>query len=81
MAIQLTKDIERRVLQHVISGSYRSAASVIRDGLALIESREAFRRAVAEGRAQCYRGELLDGEEVFQEIESRLRQARRRARA
>jgi predicted transcriptional regulator len=42
------------------------------DALQLLEQREAFRRAVAQGLAQADRGELRDGEAVFAELEADL---------
>ncbi|HVO26064.1 MAG TPA: type II toxin-antitoxin system ParD family antitoxin [Candidatus Margulisiibacteriota bacterium] len=56
MAIHLAKEIEAEINAKLRSGRYRSANAVIRDGLALIEAREALRQAVRDGEAQLARG-------------------------
>ena len=50
MAIHLAKDIEAEITAKMRSGRYRSVNRVIREGLALIEAREALRKAVREGK-------------------------------
>jgi putative addiction module CopG family antidote len=59
MAIQLTKATEHELKAKVHSGPYRSVNDVIREGLALIEERDAFRQAVREGEAQLARGQIV----------------------
>jgi putative addiction module CopG family antidote len=63
MALNLSKEIEQEVEAKVRSGGYRSADEVIQEGLALIEAREVFRQAVAEGEAELDRGEYVTAEE------------------
>ena len=58
MAIQLTKATEHELKAKVHSGPYRSVNAVIREGLALIAERDAFRQAVREGEAQLARGQI-----------------------
>jgi putative addiction module CopG family antidote len=59
MGIHLAKEIEDEINAKMRSGRYPSANAVIREGLALIEAREAFRKAVREGEAQLARGEVV----------------------
>lgn len=59
MAIHLAKEIEAEINSKMRSGRYRSANAVIREGLALIEVREALRKAVREGEAQLASGEAV----------------------
>lgn len=63
MAINLSKQTEEEVEAKVRSGIYRSADEVIQEGLALIEAREAFRKAVAEGEAELDRREYVSAAE------------------
>ena len=59
MAIHLAKKIEAEINATVRAGGYRSPNEVIREGLALIEAREAFRKAVRDGEAQLAQGNVV----------------------
>jgi antitoxin ParD1/3/4 len=77
--VSLTPELEQFVDSRVASGRYQSASEVIRQGLRLLQEEEMTRQAALErlrnqinlGLEQAKRGELLDGEEVFQELERR----------
>lgn len=83
--VSLTPELEQFVQSRVASGLYQTASEVIREGLRLLEERERARDVALEelrakirrGAEQADRGELLDGEAVFEEI--RQLSARRRA--
>jgi len=64
--VSLTPELEQFVQSRVASGRFQTASEVVREGLRLLEERE-----------QADRGELLDGDAVFEEI--RQLSARRRA--
>ena len=78
--IKLTPHLEEFVASRVASGQYRSVAEVIQESLRFLEQHEALleipkaelRERIAVGLAQADRGELRDGEEVFQELEAQL---------
>lgn len=80
--VSLTPHLERFVNSRVASGQYPSASEVIREGLRLLEEREEalreLRGKIAVGLEQARRGELLDGENVFQELEHHGRRRRKR---
>lgn len=84
--VSLTPHLERFVTSRVASGRYQSASEVVREGLRILEEREAARRTairelrkeIAVGLAQAHRGDLLDGEEVFRELEQPSRKRRSR---
>lgn len=79
--ISLTPELEEFVSKRVASGRYQSASEVIRQGLRLLQEEEMSREASLDrlrnqinlGLDQAERGELLDGEEVFEELERRSR--------
>jgi antitoxin ParD1/3/4 len=74
--VSLTPELEQFVESRVASGRYQTASEVIREGLRLLEEREQTREAALEelraqlrrGVEQADRGELLDGDAVFEEI-------------
>ena len=82
--VSLTPELEHFVQARVASGLYQTASEVIREGLRLLEERERARETALEelrakirrGIEQADRGELLDGDAVFEEI--RQLSARRR---
>src|SRR5262245_19293072 len=77
MNISLTPELEAFVASRVASGRYQSASEVVRAGLRLLETQELereaaldeVRRKVAEGLDQARRGQLLDGEAVFDALD------------
>ena len=88
MNVSLTPELEQFVQSRVSSGRYQTASEVIREGLRLLEEREhardvameELRAKIRRGAEQADRGELLDGESVFEEIRQRSA-SRRRAKS
>lgn len=80
MKILLTKQLEEFIQEKVNSGRYASASDVIGEALMLLDQRDRIREAqlvelkakIQEGIAELDRGEGLDGEEVFAELEADL---------
>ncbi len=87
MNVSLTPELDQFVQSRLASGRYQTASEVIREGLRLLEEREQARDTALEelrakirrGVEQADRGELLEGDGVFEEI--RQLSARRRAAA
>jgi antitoxin ParD1/3/4 len=81
--VSLTPALQRFVETRVASGRYQSASEVVREGLRLVEEHELnlreLRREIATGLEQAKRGELIDGEAVFRDLDRRARKPRRRA--
>lgn len=77
--ISLTPELEEYVAARVSSGRYQSASEVVRQGLRLLQEQEMTHEAHLErlrsqidlGLDQARRGELMDGEAVFEELEQR----------
>lgn len=87
MTVNLTAELEQLVNNKVKSGSYTSASDVVREALRLlaerderIESRkQELRKGITDGLDSLRRGEGIDGDEFFaqleheeQELETRL---------
>jgi antitoxin ParD1/3/4 len=78
--VSLTPDLEKFVSLKVASGRYQTASEVVRQGLRLLQDQEMTRQAQLDrlrsqinlGLDQANRGELLDGEAVFEELEKRF---------
>jgi antitoxin ParD1/3/4 len=74
--ISLTPELDAFLQSRVKSGRYQTTSEVVREALRLLERQERDRDdAVAQlkaklerGAAQAERGELLDGDEVFDEL-------------
>lgn len=84
MNVSLTPELEKFVAQKVQSGLYQTASEVIREGLRLLEERDALhqarlddiRQAIQDGNAQLARGEGLPGEQVFTHLRAKSRARR-----
>jgi antitoxin ParD1/3/4 len=85
--ISLTPKLDAFLQSRVSSGRYQTASEVVREALRMLERVEkereqAFHQLKAKlerGAGQAERGELLDGDEVFDELRQ-LIEERRRAR-
>jgi antitoxin ParD1/3/4 len=84
MNVSLTPELEKFVIEKVQSGLYQTASEVIREGLRLLEERDALRQArldeirqaIQDGNAQLARGEGLPGEQVFAQLRAKSRARR-----
>jgi antitoxin ParD1/3/4 len=83
--ISLTPELDAFLQGRVQSGRYQTTSEVVREALRLLERQEqerdqAFQRLKArldQGVAEAERGELLDGDEVFEELREMLEERRR----
>jgi antitoxin ParD1/3/4 len=80
MNIHLTLELEKLIQSKVESGCYSSASEVVREALHILEQRdevfairkEEIRTQIEEGWQSAKRGELVDGDEVFDRIDAEL---------
>ena len=87
--IALTPHFDQFVQSRVESGRYQSASEVVRDGLRLLEEREAARQHLAMGIRQdielgwrqSERDQMVDGPSVFAEIREMSRAKRNATKA
>src|SRR5262249_21751914 len=83
--ISLTPELGAFLQSRVKSGRYQTTSEVVREALRLLEHREREREAglrdlkakLARGATQAARGELLDGDKVFEEIRELIEHRRR----
>lgn len=86
MNVRLTPELEQFVQAKVQTGRYNSASEVIREALRLMEERDQllkFRKdelskKIVAGLDALRRGEGIDGEEFFAELETRETMLRQR---
>lgn len=86
--ISLTPELDAFLRARVKSGRYQTTSEVVREALRLLERHElerdrAFQQLKAkleQGSAEAERGELLDGDVVFEELRKMIEE-RRRSRA
>ena len=82
MNVSLTPELEQFVHDKVKSGRYLSASEVVREALRLLEERDRLyqakltelRQHLAIGIEQADRGELIDDDDVFAELEDDIQQ-------
>ena len=82
--ISLTPELDAFLQGRVSSGRYQTASEVVREALRMLERaererEEAFVQLKAKlqrGAGQAERGELLDGDDVFQEIRELIEERR-----
>jgi len=83
MNVSLTLELEEFVKNKVNSGKYNSVSEVIGEALRLLDERDRsqeqrlaeLKAKIREGIEASERGEVVDGEEVFAEIEEDIRRA------
>ncbi|MBL8295260.1 MAG: type II toxin-antitoxin system ParD family antitoxin [Bryobacterales bacterium] len=77
MNVHLTQELEHLVQSRVKSGRYASASEVVRDALRLLADRDEMmelrkqelRTKIAQGLDSLQRGEGVDGDEFFAQLE------------
>jgi antitoxin ParD1/3/4 len=84
MNVSLTPELEKFVGGKVESGLYNNASEVVREGLRLLkehdEIRLKWREQIERGWLQAQRGELVDGNQVFDRLDNRLKARRTRSK-
>ena len=83
--ISLTPELGAFLQNRVKSGRYQTASEVVREALRLLQQQEKEREQrlrqlkvkLQRGATQAERGELLDGDEVFEELRQMIDERRR----
>lgn len=87
MSLSLTPELKQFIQSQIASGKYTSAEEVIVAGIKLLEERERIyqgrfeelKQEIAIGVQASERGETIDGEVVFRQLEQKLQQRRQQA--
>lgn len=78
ISADLGQQLEKVVSDLVSSGRYNSKSEVLREGVRLVQEREArlaaLDRALAEGLADVAAGRVMPAEDVFRRLKSKYRQ-------
>ncbi|BBD65246.1 hypothetical protein NIES4072_10850 [Nostoc commune NIES-4072] len=84
MNISFTPELEQFIQSQVANGKYASTEEVVVAGIKLLEERESIykgrfeelRREIMVGVKASERGEVIEGETVFHQLEQKLQQRR-----
>lgn len=68
MNVSLTGHLDKFINHQVETGRYRSASEVVREGLRLLEQREAHMQAVQNALNEGFASPLTDGPEAMKRI-------------
>ena len=71
MSLEITTDLDDMVQSILRSGEYESESEVLHEALSLLRQRDELRRDIKKAIAEIDRGESIDGDEVFQELEAK----------
>ncbi len=71
MGLEITPELEEMVQTLARSGDYASETEVIHEALGLLGKRDRLRKEIAEGLDQLDRGEKIESEDVFRELEAK----------
>ena len=81
MNVDLTPELEQLVQTRLNSGRYHSASEVVREALRLLEQRDEVRNQIEEGWQSAQRGEVVDGDQVFDRLDAELKASEPSARS
>jgi antitoxin ParD1/3/4 len=83
MNTSITAELAEFVKALVSTGRYQSDSEVVRQGLRLLQEHELglteLKAKIARGAKQADKGELIDGQEVFEKLKKRSAARRRKA--
>jgi antitoxin ParD1/3/4 len=74
MSLEVTPEIEEMVQDILGAGHYESESQVINEALNLLKKRDQLRTDIRQGLSEIERGEGVEGDEVFRELEEKAAQ-------
>jgi len=74
MSVEVTPEIEEIVQAIYRTGHYENESEVIHEALNLLRKRDQLRLEIKQGLLEIERGEGIEGEDVFRELEEKAAQ-------
>ncbi len=74
MSLEITTEIEEMVQTILRTGEYESEAEVLHEALTLLKERDRLRLDINRGLSELDRGERLEGDKGFAELEEKVAQ-------
>lgn len=71
MSLQIASDVEELLRSFVATGEYPDESAVLRDALGLLRARSRLREDLITGIEELDRGEWIDAEDVFRELDEK----------
>jgi antitoxin ParD1/3/4 len=83
--VSITPELDAFLQSRIATGRYQTTSEVVREALRLLERQEneraeilrALKSRLRRGAAQAERGELIDGDQVFDEMRSLIGERRK----
>jgi len=72
MPLEITPELEAIVHDLLSSGNYTAENEVLHEALVLLSNRDRLRREIHIGLAELDRGERVNADEVFRQLEEKL---------
>jgi len=74
MSLKITPEIEEILQTIFLTGHYKSKADVLHEALDLLRQRDRLRLDIHQGLRELDRGEGVEGDEVFRDLEQKAAQ-------
>lgn len=71
MTLEITPELEAMVRDLFRTGNYTGENEILHEALVLLTKRDRLRREILTGLAELDRGERIDGDEVFRDLEDK----------
>jgi antitoxin ParD1/3/4 len=71
MTLEINPELEAMVQNLFRTGNYAGENEILHEAPALLTKREQLRREILAGLAELDRGERIDGDEVFRDLEDK----------
>ncbi len=77
MSLEIPTDVEEMVHAIFKEGGYESQSAVVREAVNLLSRRDGLKRDLQRALEEIERGDAIDGEDLFRELEQQVLLSRR----